>query len=174
MDPNMRIAYYLGRGLAPKPLHLPPALQPIDPRAEFIVQVNEALPIEGTGGFLVGPQPGVAEWERMGIRLRRIADLAAGAMADPPDPFSRVSIALRLWAGCLDGGKTIALETLSGRNTPDRARDCEQLIHPRAADDPLYRAGVEAAPAFKREYQQPYSLAGVPADSPLRRYVNDN
>ncbi|HEX5904706.1 MAG TPA: hypothetical protein VFY50_01520 [Candidatus Nitrosocosmicus sp.] len=36
--------------------------------------------------------------------------------------------------------------------------------------DPIYRAGVEAAPAFKRLRNQPYSFEGVLETSPVKKH----
>ena len=41
-------------------------------------------------------------------------------------------------------------------------------IDSRAAQDAVYCAGVEAAPAFKRLRAQPYAMDGVPENSPVR------
>jgi hypothetical protein len=40
-----------------------------------------------------------------------------------------------------------------------------------AAADPVFCAGVEAAPAFKRLREQPYEFDGVPEGSPVRRFA---
>jgi hypothetical protein len=46
------------------------------------------------------------------------------------------------------------------------------MIDNLAADDALFCAGVEAAPAFKTNRQQSYSLDGVPDISPVRRHLD--
>jgi hypothetical protein len=74
------------------------------------------------------------------------------------DPLDRIAIALRLWAGCLAAAKTIADATRSG-------------IDATAANDGLFRAGVEAARMFKRLRGQPFFLDGVPERSAVRRYT---
>src|SRR5262249_17166793 len=97
-----------------------------------------------------------------------LKDVAAPLVPDIGDEEARVSICLRLWAGCLDGAKIIALETRSGPNTIERrARAHATVIVPRAAADPIYAAGAEAAPAFKHLRNQPMCFDGIPADSIL-------
>ncbi|MGH2713857.1 MAG: hypothetical protein ACRDM7_08235 [Thermoleophilaceae bacterium] len=169
MDPNMRIAMFLGHALTLSPLELPSALQLIDGRAEFIVRIDDGLLVDGEGGLLVD-RAGVPQWEAMGKRLPQIADVAAPTMPGV-DPLSQVSTALRLWAGCLDAAKAVANETRSGPNTEATRAQAFQHIDAQAASDALYCAGVEAAPAFRQRRGHPYYLDGVPNDSPVRRHV---
>ena len=69
-------------------------------------------------------------------------------MPDVTDPVVRLNICLRLWAGCLSAAKTIALETRSGLNTPELRKEIfTTKVDVLASNDPIYRAGVEAAPA---------------------------
>jgi hypothetical protein len=82
--------------------------------------------------------------------------------------MERASIALRLWAGCLDAAKTIALETRDGPNSPELRAAAFAQIDSVAETDPIYGAGVEAAPAFKVLRRQSYSFDGVPAGSRVR------
>jgi hypothetical protein len=63
------------------------------------------------------------------------------------DPIDRVIIALRLWAGCRWAAKTVAEGTLSGANTPTTRADAFAQIDDYARNDPVFAAGVEAAPA---------------------------
>ena len=85
--------------------------------------------------------------------------------------LDQVSIALRLWAGCLDAAKTIALETLSGPNAASNRAAAFSQIESVAKNDPVYRAGVEAAPSFLNARGQPYELEGVPAGAAVRRFA---
>lgn len=85
-------------------------------------------------------------------------------------PIDRVIIALRLWAGCIWAAKTVAEGTLSGANTPTMQADAFAQIDDYARNDPVFAAGVEAAPAFKRRRGETYSFDGVPDDSPVRRH----
>jgi hypothetical protein len=94
-------------------------------------------------------------------------------MPDVPGALDRVNVALRLWSGCLSAAKTIALETRSGPNTPAMRANAFASLDALAHGDPIFAAGMEAAPAFKKLRDQPYSLDGVPKDSPVRRYAEE-
>jgi hypothetical protein len=167
----MRIAYFLGRAMELQPLALPPSLQPVNQRAEFVSRVDELLVVNDAGGLLVG-RTGALEWAAFGERLRRIAEAAAQTLPEVPEPLSQMSITLRLWAGCIDAAKAIAHETRSGSNTAAiRAQVFSALIDPIAQSDELYRAGVEAGPAFKSSRDDSYSMDGVPDASAVRRYI---
>jgi hypothetical protein len=162
MDPSMDIAWLFGTHLCP-PQPLPASLRSFQRRAELVHAID--------GPF----------WKDLQLfslvcvlarRVGEVAELPAPLVPDVPDPLQRLSIALRLWAGCLDAAKTIAPETNSGPNTPeDRARIMPS-IDARATEDAVYRAGVEAAPAFKPLRDQPYSMDGVPDGSPVRIDAN--
>jgi hypothetical protein len=157
MDPSMEIAWLFGTNLCP-PQPLPASLQSFQRRAELVHAID--------GPF----------WQQMDLdslvsvlarRVGEVADRSAPFMPDVPDPLHRLNIALRFWSGCLDAAKTIAPATNSGPNTPESRAATMATIDARAADA-VYRAGVEAAPAFKRLRDQPYSLDGVPEYSPVR------
>jgi hypothetical protein len=163
VDPNMYHALWLGQGLADgKVLARPKMLTDVDRRAEFIADIDDL--------FMPGDTP-AAQLIGLGKRLRYLAEASAATMPDVSDPLDRIAIALRLWAGCLGAAKTIADVTMSGPNTPeDRARRFP-AIDATAAQDDLFCAGVEAAPAFKSLRGQPYYLDGVPDESPVRRHA---
>jgi hypothetical protein len=82
---------------------------------------------------------------------------------DVYNPLIRINIGLRLWAGCLDGAKTIALETRSGPNSAQARNIAASYIDQVASTDPIYEAGVEAAVAFKKRRGDPFSFDGVPS-----------
>lgn len=95
-------------------------------------------------------------------------------MRSIPDEFDRLSVALGLWSGCLSAAKVIALGTRSGPNTPEIRRAAfEGYIDPAAASDNVFRAGVEAAPAFKALRSEAIDLEGVPADFSVRRFIDE-
>jgi len=143
---------------------LPISLRDPEVRASLVNEIDS---------FFVGGATFVALSESE-IRAR-LDDLAQRSSAFLPDVSSardRVNLCLRLWSGCIDGAKTIAMETRSGPNAPqDRDNIFREWIHPRAAADPVYALGVEAAPAFKRLRRQAYSLEGLPQESPVRRFA---
>jgi hypothetical protein len=159
----MRIGLYLAHGLAPHAPPLPVALADVERRAEFVKQVNRMLLVDGEG---------VARWADMGRHLADAATASDKVMPEVTDPLERVSVALRLWAGCLTAAKAIAYDTRSGANAATgRAHAFAEGIDQQAAADPVFRAGVEAAPAFHALHGDPCFLDGVPTDSPVRTYA---
>lgn len=162
-DPSMDIALSLASGLGPAP-DLPASLNTISARAKLVNDID--------GTFV--PNGDVNELVRLiGQRVKEIIEKSANRMPDVRNPVARLNICLRLWAGCLDAAKTIDLRTRSGPNTPEqRAELFSTKIDIISSEDPLYRAGVEAAPTIKDlRNNQPYCLEGVPPTSPVRRYV---
>jgi hypothetical protein len=161
-DPNLRVALVLGHGLAPyAPPLLPAALEDVRRRAEFVVKIDCTWLVNGA-----------AEWAELGRRLEHAAEASDRVMPEVASPLGRMSIALRLWAGCLNAAKSIAAGTLSGPNSPEgRAQAFEQFIDPTAIADPVFRAGVEAAPTFHALHGNPCFLDGVPADSAVRLHA---
>lgn len=103
-------------------------------------------------------------------RLSLIGELSSPFLKDVGETNTRTNLTLRLWSGCLWAAKTIALETLDGPNSANqRLLSFTRDIDPIAQVDPIFRAGVEAAPAFKRLQNQEISLDGVPLTSPVRK-----
>lgn len=102
------------------------------------------------------------------------AKLAADPSSVPgvPEAQDRMNVLLRLWWGCLAAAKTIALGTRDGPNTGEARRQAfEQLLDPIAAVDPVCRAGIRVAPAFKGQFYEEYSLEGVPIGSAVREAI---
>jgi hypothetical protein len=100
--------------------------------------------------------------------------LAQRILADVSSKTDRTNIVLRLYAGYLDVAKTIAASTRHETNDAStRQRDIPK-VEAKAANDPIYNAGVEAAPHFKhRELGEPIFRDGVPADSIVLRDWDD-
>jgi outer membrane murein-binding lipoprotein Lpp len=157
-DWHMEAARLFAEGLGPAPA-LPGSLADIQRRAEFVHQID---------GRFIPNRGDVALFQELGARLAELAEKSRTYMPDLEDGLARVNVSLRLWAGCLSAAKTIALETSSGPNTPEGRAGLMQGIDAIAAHDPIYAAGIEAAPAFKRLRAQPYSLEGVPPASRVR------
>jgi len=156
----MDLAYWFAQALGPTP-GLPRSLESVQQRARLVAEID--------GPFITG-----SSFEEcvvnIGMRIKEISSKSASYMPDVSDNLTRMNLGLRLWAGCLSAAKTIALETMDGPNSPeDRARIFPS-IDSLAESDPIYRAGVEAAPEFKRLRDDAYSFEGVPANSPVRRY----
>lgn len=157
-DPNMETALRWANSLSSDSV-LPASLTDRGRRAELVKVIDDPLP---RGPLLLHQLP----QEEAQRRLQEVALLSKEFVPDVPDDGKRVSIVLRLWSGCLMAAKTIAEETRSGPNTPEiRRTTFEQVIDPQAESDAVFRAGVEAAAAFKRLRKQAYSFEGVPGGS---------
>jgi hypothetical protein len=161
VDPNPTVAYGLANGLNPSPLSLPHALSGVDARARFIESID---------GLILVDAAGTPDWERMGQHLRMVVSRSE-AVLPRTGALDRIAVALRLWTGCIEAAKTIALGTRSGPNSAEIRAAWFSQIDARAATDAVYRAGVEAAPAFQRERQNEISFDGVPEESAVRRYA---
>lgn len=163
VDPNMETAHQWAEALGRVPV-LPRSLEDVADRARLVDAVDWPLV---RGGLLIRlTNPEKVE------RLREVGRLSMQFLSDVEDETLRVNVILRLWSGCLIAAKTIAVETRSGPNTPElRQVAFSQFIDRIAETDLIFRAGVEAAPAFKRLRNDPYSLEGVPDDSPVRIYA---
>lgn len=73
---------------------------------QFIEQSDRPLLVDGQG---------VPQWGGMGAHLRDIAVSSADVMPEIGDPLDRVSITLRLWAGCLEAAKRSLTRREAGR-----------------------------------------------------------
>ena len=164
-DGNMGMCWLLGLGLD-ESARLPEGLIQVKARAKLCHQIDAsmvkdfALPIEHI-------------CQNVGEHIRRLDVWTAASPYFPPlmPVLSRVSVALRLWAGCMSAAKTIAFKTRSGVNTvADRTR-IMGYIEQQVAVDEVYRAGVEAAPDFKRLRRQTVSFEGVPPGAAVLRYA---
>lgn len=148
--------------IGPPPV-LPVSLIQPEARARLVHAINTPL-IRGSHLHLLDPKE----------KRRRLAELAELTQAPIPDVFDaakRTNIALRIWAGCIHGAKTIALKTENGPNTPEGRSQTSVDIDRLANRDPIFRAGVEAAPLFKKLIAEEISLDGVLPESPLRTYI---
>lgn len=171
----MYLAFELGRELSDV-IDLPASVAERVVRARLVHEINP--PMELVGNLLVPHDISrtiTMDGQRV-LALGRldpaVTDVAVRLLPDVVEQDARASICLRLWAGCLDGAKIIAMETRSGPNTANvRAHLHTTVIVPRAAVDPIYAAGAEAALAFKRLHNQPTSFDGVPCDSILLESV---
>ncbi len=75
---------------------------------------------------------------------------------------------LRIWFGCLDGAKTIAISTRMGRNWPWWRKRGALRVQWNASRDRFAMVGALAAFAFKRGRNEPVSFLGVPKGNVLR------
>jgi hypothetical protein len=107
------------------------------------------------------------------VIFRRLDDLCRNLLDDQTSESQRVSIALRLWSGCLSAAKTIAIETRDGITTPEIRRQIFSDIDSVAMADSIFCLGVESAPAYKKIHQQCYSFVGIPGISHVRKHPNE-
>jgi hypothetical protein len=99
------------------------------------------------------------------LREGKVAEIACARLSYIPfAPYKIVSCVMRMWSGCLASAKTIALETRSGPNTPEKREKTFWKIDARAIRDPYYFMGVSSSTVFKKLRKQEYSLDGVPKE----------
>jgi hypothetical protein len=170
-DTNMYTAYSWASDLADLS-HLKATLD-INQRIKLILEMDEEVDryskydLSGSG-LLENFSETVKE-----IFLNRVDDIVRHYILDETNEKYRKSIGLRLWSGCISTAKTIALDTRDGPNTPEIRTKIFRTLDRIADQDPIYRAGVESAPLFKKERRQCFSFNGVPLTSPVRRYPNE-
>jgi hypothetical protein len=101
---------------------------------------------------------------------------------DIADGKQRINVTLRIWAGCLDAAKNLRDKYVSRRNdgavseetilSEMREKAFKESIDTKASSDPIYYAGVEAAPVLKRLRNEPIFSDGIPSDSPVMNYLS--
>jgi hypothetical protein len=95
---------------------------------------------------------------------------AAPLMPEVTYPIERLGITLRLWAGCVWAAKPLDRHYLTADDRAAVFSAVDQL----ASEDPVFEAGVEAAPllnALPTRNQHPPALDGVPDTSPVWRHL---
>jgi hypothetical protein len=162
-DPNLETAMKWARELGPTP-ELPASLKKVEKRAKLVDMMDTQ--------FVAGANLGILEAQTKSDLLESLGKVTSRFMPKEEAASARCNTALRLWAGCISAAKTISEKNNEYRNTPEtRARDFA-LIDSYASNDAVYRAGVEAAPAFKELRLEKYYLDGVPATSAVRKYTS--
>jgi len=129
-------------------------------RASFIDAVGNALVAEMELVKKIFPQGTTALDQyitslipKLASRLpnnNELAEITRRFMPEVSDFMARLNIALRMWAGYMDAAKTIAETTADGPNTSQSRQQNMAMIEPRAEQDPIYAAGIVAAPSLKR------------------------
>ncbi|MCW3992613.1 MAG: hypothetical protein NWE79_07875 [Candidatus Bathyarchaeota archaeon] len=158
MDTALRWADELG-----PPPQLPLSLQNVEQRAKLVDAIDGPL-IQNSLLMRLSN-------EEKAMRLMDVAKISKKYITDVDDEKIRINISLRLWSGCLSAAKMIDRRTMSGPNTPDkRIFAFSRKIDPLARSDPIYCAGVEAAPSFKKLRKELYFFDGVPQNSAVRKY----
>ena len=162
VDPSMDIAYTLAKEIGdsfilPKLLKYPKTVtEYLDEMDEIIAQVGVYYEVDDVTKNKI---------------INNISDGSKIYMDDIKNSNDRVNLTLRLWSGCLDAAKTIAMETRNGPNTPKiRTKLFKNSIDIRAKDDEVYAYGVSIAPLFKERRKQPISFKGVPKNSQVKKF----
>ena len=116
------------------------------------------------------------------LRLDDIAQISMSYITEELHDSTRKNILLCLWVGCIDAAKAIHFSYVSGVKdgivieapiTVEYRQSLFALIDLLSKTDLIYKAGVEAAPAYKKILQQHYSFNGVPLDSAVGKYPNE-
>ena len=165
-DPNMETALRWANDLGPSPI-LPSSLQDVTQRAKLVYTINTPK----LANSLFADFHGNLSIEEKAQCQNTIARLSRAYILDVTDDKVLMNVSLRIWSGCLSAAKTIALKTMDGPITSENRESIIKQIEHIAQGDSIYRAGVEAAPSFKRLLKEDYSFEGIPKNSVVRRYT---
>jgi hypothetical protein len=165
-DINTALARLLAENLVPNP-GLPASIAGMtaDQKADLLLAVVEDAPFH----HLPTSTQDVDPFMRVARLFGRIASLSEPRLRDVSCPLQRINIMLRLWAGCLDAGKTIADQTRSGANDAAMRTKLAAHIESIAAADAVYEAGMEATVIIKRRRAEKFSFDGVPDGTRLAK-----
>jgi hypothetical protein len=145
---------------------LPSSLQDIRTRARLVDDIDKSI-----GKHFGQVQIFALPQSTFDAMMRDMAATTEKHIKDVDNTNARNGVASSLWSGCLSAAKEIALSTRDGPNTPEsRTYNFTNLLDPLCKVDELFKAGVEAAPVFKRLRGQEIDFEGVPGSSPVRRY----
>jgi hypothetical protein len=166
VDPNMSIAYECAELLG----HIdsiPESLKEVIKRAKYLDFVDKKM-IMGSKLWEFNNKQQIQSF------LANMDEKSIPWIYDIADRKQRISITLRLWAGCLDAAKNLRDKTATEQIiTPERrARAFKGNIDLKASSDPIYFAGVEAAPILKKLRNEPIFTDGIPLESPVMNHLN--
>jgi len=165
IDVNMKLARHFAENLVRMPEY-PASLKfmSVEKRAKMLDEIDRSGSCSLIDSWPLDPDPETLFnlFAKIANQLAKIAGLTKEYLPEIPDPLVRINIVLRLWVGCLDTAKTIAVKTLSGPVTPQDRSIGSQYIEGVASADSIYEAGVEAALAFKKRRGDYISFVGVP------------
>src|SRR5918996_42047 len=175
LDLNMVTAYRIAGILfhsTTRPTTLPHSLEDVRIRAKLLDPVNRIIlsfidstptPELLSGQILAFPEHVINEM------LYQIAETTRPVITDLDGDIVKIGISLCMWTGCIEGAKTLSQGTNDGINTPQiRKHNCENQIDLMSRLDPLYCAGAETAPIYKKIIGQSDDIFfdGVPRNSP--------
>jgi hypothetical protein len=171
VDTNMEKAYLWACELL-QPYKLPISLEEIQNRTDLIRKINDLIinQINKDLGFGGNGLFEHFDYIKKSNLLKDIAQIVEEDIPNETNANIRINVSLRLWSGCIDAAKTIALKTNEGAVTSQYRKLAFIFIDNFAKRDLIYCRGVESAPIYKRSYNEPVSFNGVPIDSPVRKY----
>jgi hypothetical protein len=122
--------------------------------------------------------------------LEQDVDTVQSILSKVQNEKQRVNIALRLWTGCICAAKECRRTSVAEHNpdgtakrkisyTPERRNESFKKIMLTSSEDPIYEAGVEAAPVWElilnAGNNKKMYLDGIPNlnSSPVTRYLKD-
>jgi hypothetical protein len=145
------------------PPTLPKSLDDLDKRAKLVDHIDSKL-IQNSFLYELDAKE---KAKCLGV----ITNESIRFISDVENKNERNNLVLRLLAGCISAAKGIALKTDGGPDSSERRKVIfRDNIDIYSDIDPIYEAGVEAAPAFKRRRNQPYSFEGIPETSPVKKH----
>jgi hypothetical protein len=172
-DPNMSIVYEFSKLLGPID-SIPESLQAVIKRAKYLDFVDRKM--------IAGSRLWEFNKQQIESFLANMDKESIPWIYDIADGKQRINITLRIWAGCLDAAKNLRDKYVSRRNdgtvseetilSEMREKAFKESIDTKASSDPIYYAGVEAAPVLKRLRNEPIFSDGIPSDSPVMNYLS--
>lgn len=154
---------------------LPPSMSDVQKRARLVSDIDAIILVPINVDLQSGGNGQLADFSnntKIKI-LKDIAEKSKSYVLIEDNNNVLANIALRLWAGCTETAKSIALKTLNGDNTPQGREMSFLQIDLFSKLDLVYSAGAEAAPSLKKLRREYYSFNGVPPNSVVRKYPND-
>jgi hypothetical protein len=179
-DSNMLTAYSWAAGLFQQ--QLPSSLKDIEKR-KLVNEINGPL-VKGNNSLVADKMLLIdLDNSEKDLRLDDIAQISMAFLTEQMDDKVRKNILLRLWTGCIEAAKAIRFNYVAGIKDgvlveapithEYRQAIFTSLIDLQSKINSIYRAGVEAAPTYKKLLKEYYSLSGVPSNSIIRRYSNE-
>jgi hypothetical protein len=179
-DPTMELMRRTAERLGPPPA-LPPSLdgatlrEANENRTTVVKAVGNAIdadlrPVQNAAADPYDLPPQLPVFAGRLLQDRAIDQLTTRVLPDVPELRDRLNIVLRLTAGYLDAAKVIAGSTRAETNNAQTRQRDIPIVEARAASDPIYAAGVEAAPHYKhRDLGQDIFRDGIPDGSIVLR-----
>jgi hypothetical protein len=181
-DSNMITAYSWAAGLVQQ--DLPSSLIDVEKRAKLVNEINVPLVRGKNNNNSLTSDMMLKDLDdnEKNLRLDDMAQISMSYLTEQLDDKIRKNTVLRLWVGCIDAVKAIRFSSVAGIKdgivveapiTIANRQSLFTLIDLLSKTDLIYKAGVEAAPAYKKLVNQHYSFNGVPSNSVVRKYPNE-